>query len=453
MQRSPPSQASLFSPDLRGLSVGLSLSILMIAFESLAVSTVLPSVAKELNGQALYGWSFSAFFLGYLMSTVTLGGLADRDGPKRPYAAALALFGAGLLIAGLAPNMTTFVIGRGVQGLGGGAVGAIAYLAINRAYPDNIRAAMLSLLSSAWVLPALIGPLTASLIAQQSSWRAVFLGLLPFVAIAATITLPALGRLNGHGKPLERQRVVLAVAVALGAVLTLSALQTTQIWLAGLMAVAGLALMLPALLRLLPAGTLRLEGALQAGMVTRFLLTFAFLGAEVLVPLALGELRGLSLTEAGLVLSTGALSWSAGSMLQSRLDSKSEGRSRADLVRIGFALLSLAMLGMLCVSLLPIPAWLSGVMWLIGGLGMGFAFPAHTLVVFAHAPVGDEGKVSGSLQMVDVLGAALSAGIGGALIAGLGLKIGFTVIYALTVGAALIGIAVAGKLVTRTPRA
>lgn len=441
----------MFQPSLRGLSVGLSLSILMIAFESLAVSTVLPSVTKELDGQALYGWSFSAFFLGYLVSTVTLGGLADRDGPRLAYAAALALFGAGLLIAGLAPNMIVFVIGRGVQGLGGGAIGAIAYLAINRAYPDHIRAAMLSLLSSAWVLPALIGPLAASLIAQRFSWRAVFLGLLPLVVIAATITLPALGRLTGHGKPLEGRRVVLAVAVAVGAVLTLSALQTQQIWLAVLVALAGLALMLPALLSLLPAGTLRLEGPLQAGMVTRFLLTFAFLGAEVLVPLALGELRGLSLTEAGLVLSVGALSWSFGSVLQSRLDSRSAGRSRAGLVRTGFALLSTAMLGMLCVSLLPIPAWLAGVAWLIGGLGMGFAFPSHTLVVFAHAPSGQEGKISGSLQMVDVLGAALSAGIGGALIAQLGLKTGFTVIYAATVCAALLGIAVAGKLVSRSP--
>ena len=85
-------------------------------------------------------------------------------------------------------------------------------------------------------------------------------------------------------------------------------------------------------------------------------------------------------------------------------------------------------------------------LWLIGGLGMGLAFPSHTLVVFAHAPSGEEGKVSGNLQMVDVLGAALSAGIGGALIAGLGLSTGFTVLYSLTVCAALIGIAVAGKL-------
>ena len=120
------------------------------------------------------------------------------------------------------------------------------------------------------------------------------------------------------------------------------------------------------------------------------------------------------------------------------------------MVRIGFALLSVAMLGMLAVTLLPIPAWLAGVAWLIGGLGMGLAFPSHTLVVFAHAPAGEEGKVSGNLQMVDVLGAALSAGIGGALNARLGLSAGFTVLYISTVCAALIGIAVAGKLNHRT---
>jgi MFS family permease len=447
MERAAPARANLFQPSLRALTVGLTLSIVLIAFESLAVSTVLPTVSKELNGMQLYGWSFSAFFLGYLISTVTLGGLADRDGPRTPFTLALVLFGAGLLIAGLAPNMLLFVLGRAVQGLGGGAIGAIAYLAINRAYPDNVRAAMLALLSGAWVLPALIGPLAASLVATQFSWRAIFLGLLPLVVLSAAMTVPALGRLRGHGQPLEAQRVPLAIAVAVGAVLLLTALQTLPLELALILGIVGVSALGFALRRLLPAGTFRVSGALQTGLVTRFLMTFSFLGAEALVPLALGEMRGFSVTSAGLVLSVGALSWSLGSFFQSRLDTKDGAASRPARVRFGFALLTVAMLGMLAVILeAGIPSWLAGAAWLIGGLGMGFAFPSHTLVVFAHAPAGEEGRVSGNLQMVDVLGSALSAGIGGALVAALGVRSGFSLVYGLTILVSSLGVLIAGRL-------
>lgn len=447
MERASPTRSELFQPSLRGLTVGLTLSVVLVAFESLAVSTVLPTVSRELNGMLLYGWSFSAFFLGYLISTVTLGGLADRDGPRTPFTLALVLFGAGLLIAGLAPNMGLFVLGRAVQGLGGGAIGAIAYLAINRAYPDHVRASMLALLSGAWVLPALIGPLTASLIAAQFSWRTIFLGLLPLVVLSAAMTVPALGRLRGHGRPLETSRVPLAVTVAVGAALLLTALQTRQLPLALTLGTLGVCALGIALHRLLPAGTFRVSGALQTGLVIRFLMTFSFLGAEALVPLALGELRGFNVTDAGLVLSTGALSWSLGSFLQSRLDTRDGASSRPGRVRLGFALLSAGMLGMVAVILDGnLPGWLAGVAWLIGGLGMGFAFPSHTLVVFAHAPAGEEGQVSGNLQMVDVLGSALSAGIGGALIAAFGIRSGFGVAYGLMILVSSLGILIAGRL-------
>ncbi|WP_045234283.1 MFS transporter, partial [Deinococcus pimensis] len=110
---------SPFSPSRRALSTGLLLTVLLIAFESLAVATVLPVVARELRGVRLYGWAFSAFFMGYLLSTIVLGGLADRLGPARPFVAGLALFAAGLCVAGLARNMEVFIAGRTLQGLGG----------------------------------------------------------------------------------------------------------------------------------------------------------------------------------------------------------------------------------------------------------------------------------------------------------------------------------------------
>ena len=81
--------ASLWSPDRRALTLGLVLTITLVGFEALAISTVMPIAARELEGLELYGWVFSAFFLGSLIGIVVVGGLIDRAGLVRPFVGGL----------------------------------------------------------------------------------------------------------------------------------------------------------------------------------------------------------------------------------------------------------------------------------------------------------------------------------------------------------------------------
>src|SRR5437899_13040311 len=145
----------LWAPERRALTTGLVLTITFIASEALAVGTVMPVVARDLGRLDLYGWVFSAFMLGSVVGIVVAGRQADRRGPALPYVGGLALFTAGLLIAGLAPSMPVLVAGRTLQGLGAGAVPAIAYVAIGRCLPDRLRPRMMAVLSTAWVAPGL----------------------------------------------------------------------------------------------------------------------------------------------------------------------------------------------------------------------------------------------------------------------------------------------------------
>ncbi len=414
----------VFTPGRRNLTLGVILSMLIIAFESLAVATVLPKVAEALNGLQLYGWSFSAFFVGFMISTVALGGLADRIGPARPYLISALCFGAGLAVAGLAPTMAVFIAGRAVQGFGGGGMIAVTYLAINRGYPDEIRARVLALLSSAWVLPGLVGPSLASALAALLSWRGVFLGLLPLLGLAVVLTLPALRRIEPSGTPTDSARLRAVGLAALGLVLGLAALGQKS-WLPGLgLALAGAALALPALGQLFGAGAYRLARPLDAGLAVRLCLTFGFFGSEALIPLSLQHLRGLTPWQSGLALTSAALVWSACSILHSRVDERTQGRYRPLITGLGAALiaLSLALTGLLLHA--PLPVWTIGVAWALGGAGMGFAFQAHTLVVLKAAPEGQEGRISGNLQLADMLGSALGAGLAGALVAQLGVGLG-----------------------------
>ena len=190
MQSATPATAEdgLWSPKRRVLSGGLVLTITLVAFEALAVSTVLPIVAKELGGKELYGWVFTAFFLGSLIGIAVVGGTVDRGALGRPFALGLGLFGVGLLIGGLAPTMEVLIVARFIQGLGAGTIPPIAYVAIGRSLPESLRPRMFATLSTAWILPGVIGPAVAGLVGETLGWRYVFLGLLPFIAVAGVLT-------------------------------------------------------------------------------------------------------------------------------------------------------------------------------------------------------------------------------------------------------------------------
>src|SRR5207245_8613948 len=118
--------------------------------------------ANTLDGVSLYCWLVSGFLLASLVGAVAAGRDADRVGPARPYLAGLALFGGGLAVAGLAPSMAVLVVGRCLQGLGAGATPAIMYVAIGRTLPERVRPRMMAVLSTAWVMPGLLGPLLSA---------------------------------------------------------------------------------------------------------------------------------------------------------------------------------------------------------------------------------------------------------------------------------------------------
>ena len=188
-----PVPSGVFDPQHRALTVGILLGVTLVAFDGLAVVTVAPRFATALGGLSLYGWVFSGFLLASLFANVAGGEEADRAGPGRPFTLGLLLFGAGLLLSGVAPSMQLLIVGRVLQGLGGGALATAMYFAVNLAYHDGLRPRMMALMSSAWVVPALIGPAAAGLIAEALSWRWIFLGILPLLVVVAWLTFAPWG--------------------------------------------------------------------------------------------------------------------------------------------------------------------------------------------------------------------------------------------------------------------
>ena len=417
----PARTAELFAPGLRGLSIGLVATITLVALEALAIGTVLPLVGEELGQMELYGWIYSAFFLGNLLGVVVAGGALDRVPLWRPFAIGLVLFAVGLTIGGLAPTMGILVAARFVQGLGGGAVGPTAYVAIGRVLPQRLQPRMFALLSTAWVVPGLVGPSIAAVIGEFTTWRLVFLGLLPLLAVAGGMAghgpSPHPGRGPARGARGRRRDDPAPAERPVGGDRRWAARRRAHRPAAGgrdrrrrhryRAARAGV----PAPH---PPGTLVLAAGVPAAVLLRGVMTFAFFSGDAYIPLLLQTWRGTPATLTGVVLTGTTISWTVGTWLQARrIDVWGPHR----FVALGFVCVAIGAL-ITIPSVLPgYPAELTFFTWLLPGLGMGFMYSAVTLVVLRSANPTETGAASSALQLSDILGTALGAGIAGAITA------------------------------------
>jgi MFS family permease len=396
------------------LTVGLVLTITLVAFESLAISTVMPVVSDDLGGLGLYGWVFSGFFLGSLFGIVAAGQEADRRGPAPPFMLGLALFAIGLLAGGLAPSMPVLVVARCIQGVGAGAIPAIAYVSVGRAYPLPMQPHIFAVFSTAWVVPGIVGPAASSAIATHLGWRFVFLGLLPLVALAAAMTLPPLRHLGPpRGNEVGRDQRRDAIAVTIGAGLVLGGLSSGSLLLAPLLSVPGFVLGARAFVRLVPPGTLRVREGLPAAIAVRGILTFAFFGADAYVSLLFSDVRGTGTAYAAVALTAGTITWTAGAWVQARRIARYGPRV---FVSAGFVFVAAGIVLLTLTLFDAFPAATGVVAWGVAGFGMGIGYAPLSLTVLAAAPPGQEGSATAALQLSDVLGVALGTGLSGAIV-------------------------------------
>jgi MFS family permease len=408
-----------WAPERRLLTVGLIGLVTAAAFEGMAVPTILPALVADLGGLDLYGWAFSAFWLTNIIG-ITLGGAdADRSGPARALAIGVALFAAGLVMAGVAQNMPMVIAGRAIQGLGSGAMGSVVYAAIARAYPSSVTPRMIALVSSAWVVPGLIGPALAGTVTDALDWRWVFLGIVPPLLVMGAAVYPQLARLGPAVRDIpaarsDTRRALDAVRLAVGSTAVLAALTLGSLPLGAVLAAGGLWLAVGALRHLLPAGALRLAPGRPAVVAAAFGVSFAFFGTEAFVPLSVVDVRGGSVTLGGVALSAAAVTWAGASWLQARAASAGIRRT---LVTSGAGLIGVGIVITAAVLLPDVPVLVAAVGWTVAGLGMGLAYSMLALVMLETATPGEEGFSSSAFQLMFTLGTAFGAGIGGAIVA------------------------------------
>jgi MFS family permease len=448
-----PEDGSLWSPARRPLTLGLVLTITLVATEALAVGNAMPVVAKDLGGPDLIGLVLSAFVIGSLIGIVGAGLLIDRRGVVLPFVLGLGFFAAGLAVAGASTSMPMLIAARFVQGIGGGAIPPIAYVAIGRSLPESLRPRMFATLSTAWILPGVLGPGAAGIVVELLNWRWIFFGLLPLLAFSGALAYRGLKGLHDStpvvpGTTASASRVRDGIVMGVGVALLTGGMQSQSLEVFAGLALTGAVLTAWAFHRLVPAGTFRAERGYPTAVLLRGLVTFAFFSVDVYVPLLMQDVRGWSPIGSGIAITAATVSWTVGSWVQARFTTRFPHEW---FVRRGFPIVGLGMAGLSLILVPDVPAWLVVPIFAFAGFGMGLTYAQFALIVLRDVPHERQGEVTSGLTLSDSLGTALGTSIGGALVGaairtGAGPGPGIAIAIGLSVAAAAIGWALAPRL-------
>jgi MFS family permease len=414
--RSEPT--SIWDTRLIWVTLGAVALIFLAATQSLAMTTVMPVISDELDGEALYALAFAGTLATGVIGMVVTGAWSDRSGPKAALYASIALFLLGLVVAGIAPDMPTLVVGRLLQGLGTGGQTVALYVVVARIYPPAIHGRVFAAFAAAWVVPSLIGPLAAGAVTEHLHWRWVFFGVAALTVVSFTAVAVRLRSLDlrttqpAGGGFLRRLGLAVVVAVAVLVLGMSGGFGFASPFVAVLAAVViGFAAR-----PLLPAGTLRIGRGLPSVILLRGLVAGALFGAEVYVPYLMIDRYGFSPTWAGLGLTTAALAWAISANIQGRYGDRI-GNHR--IVLIGCTLLTVATLtAAVCAVTVAHPVILI-VGWTLSGAGVGLVYSRLTVLTLAYSTPRNQGFNSSALSISDSTGAAVAIAIMGLVFTGL----------------------------------
>jgi MFS family permease len=316
---------------------------------------------------------------------------------------------------------------------------------------------MFAVLSTAWVVPGMIGPAIAALVAAAVGWRWVFLGLLPLVIAAGVLVVLALRNVPPPASPGTAAVPYLAVlGVVAGAGTALASLSSGIVAAAAAGGIGGSVLLVVSMRRLTPPRYLSARPGLTATILSRSLLTCCYFAGDAYVPYSVVTVRHAPTALAALALTASTLTWTAGSWVQARYIARWGPRR---LVRAGECLVAVG-LALMCVVLLPsVPPALAIAAWAVAGGGIGTAYAPLSVTTLDRAAPGEEGRATSSLQLCDVLGQAVGTGVAGAILAaasgighGPGVALALAFAFAVAVGAVIVGARLPGRLTTAPAR-
>ncbi|WP_412473115.1 MFS transporter [Burkholderia stabilis] len=403
--------------------LGLSSVVMMVAIDQTVVGTALPTIVSELKGFDLYAWVATAYLLTSVITVPIFGRLGDWFGRKPLIVVAIVLFTGASALCGMASSMTTLVIYRALQGIGGGMLVGTCFASIPDLFPDPVvRLRWQILFSSAFGVANAIGPSLGGFLSSHYGWRAAFFVNLPVGAVSLFMTAFFLPHIRHDHPGILRPdwRGAAWIAVTLGALQMLvealgsHGLTVTAGVDAAVFLVAATLLVREerrAVQPMLPPVLLR-DRAMMVLLLLSLSMGIAMFALLFYVPLLLQGGMGLSAEQAGMAVTPLVVCITVGTIANTRIVTRIERPNR--LLYAGFALLALSCAGIACV-----PAQRAGlpmsVAMLLGGVGIGLVMP--NLTVFAQQVAGKKqlGIATALVQSARMVGGMLGTAVVGTL--------------------------------------
>ncbi len=400
------------------------LALFLFALDQTVVGTALPIITTELNGQSLYTWAFTIYLLTSTISGPIYGKLSDLYGRRPIFIWAVSLFLAASVFAGLSQEMWQFILARGLQGLGGGAVFPIAFAIIADLYPPEERAKYGALFGAVFGLSSVLGPLLGGGITDVFGWPWIFFINVPLGLISLFVCWRLLPPIKHPetGRNIDYVGAAL-FAAAIGPILLGLSNKRTLEWtdpLVGGLILLGLAIVAVFVWWESRAADpiVRLElfriRTVAISVLCMFLAAFGFFGAVVFLPQWFQVVRGMGATESGLNLLPLVFALIVGATVSGQVVART---GRYKVVILG-SMIVLAVGLFLLTNLradteLPILwAWM-----IVAGLGVGPSFAVFTALVQNSVKPAVVGVATSSLTFFQQIGGTIGLTIAGTLLA------------------------------------
>ncbi|MDX6572857.1 MAG: hypothetical protein QOC86_2013 [Gaiellales bacterium] len=418
------SDAPLAGRALATVFAALMLGMFLAALDQTIVSTALPTIVGDLGGLNHLSWVVTSYLLASTVSTPIYGKLGDMYGRKPVFLAAIVIFLAGSMLAGLSQTMAELIGFRFLQGAGAGGLMVSAQAIIADIVPPRQRGRYMGLIGSVFAVASVAGPLLGGFFVDQISWRWVFYVNLPVGVLAILIVI---FKLHLH-TPQTRHRIDYAGATLLtggvGALILLTTWGGTEYaWSSSLilgLGVAGVVLLAAflwqerrALEPIVPLALFR-SSVFNVSSAMGATIGMAMFGAIIFIPLYLQLVYGVSATESGLRMLPLMIGLLVAAISSGRAISRI-GRYKAfPIAGTGTLVVGMFLLSRLGVGTAP---WLASVYMLVVGIGIGLVMQVLVLVVQNDARPENIGVATSTATFFRSMGGSFGVAVFGAIFA------------------------------------